>query len=233
MLDLDAAQEALDAVARAHFAPDFVWEDRRPIVGLSGDLDLMLASARERLASGARHERRTIVGTAGDRVAIARVLWAGGPPDGRFEVEFLAVHEVDEAGLCTALLFFDPDDAARRAARGVGALGGDRSRRGAVGGDPRRAHRGVERPRPRAASRPASQMTSSSRITGARALGRIEGADAYLEANAVLWDLAPEQRIEFGWSWPALDRHGAISTLRREGTLADGGAFESEYLWLA
>ena len=107
-LDLAAADAALDA-ARAHYAPDFVWDDRRPLVGLSGDLELMLASVRERLVMGAR-QQRTIVATAGDRVAIGRVLWAGGPADGRFEVEFLVVSEVDEAGLFTALIFFEPGD---------------------------------------------------------------------------------------------------------------------------
>ena len=119
--DLEAAEEPL-ATARAHFSPDFVWEDRRPIVGLSGGLDLMIASARGRLASGARHQRRTIVGTAGDRVAVGRILWAGGPPAGRFEVEFLAVHEVNETGLCTALIFFDPDDEAPRPTKGAPTL---------------------------------------------------------------------------------------------------------------
>lgn len=63
-------------------------------------------------------------------------------------------------------------------------------------------------------------------------LGHIEGADAYLDSNVVLWDLAPDQRLELGWSWPAADRHGFVVTIRRVGTLADGGAFESEYVWL-
>jgi ketosteroid isomerase-like protein len=62
--------------------------------------------------------------------------------------------------------------------------------------------------------------------------GRIEGVDAYMNSIAVLWDLAPDQRIEFGWSWPAFDRHAVVVTLRREGALADGGAFENEYIWL-
>ncbi len=230
VLDLDAAQEALDA-ARAQFAPGFVWEDRRPIVGLSGGVDLMLASARERLASGARHERRTIVGTAGDRVAIARVLWAGGPPDGRFEVEFLVVCEVDEAGLNTAHIFFEPGDL-RAAQREAWA------RWAAI--DPVAAPwvelltdltdawngRDLARLRARLAD---DVVVEDHRLTG---VGRIENADAYVDSNVVLWDLAPDQRVEFGWSWPALERHGIVVTLRREGTLADGGAFESEYVWL-
>ena len=48
----------------------------------------------------------------------------------------------------------------------------------------------------------------------------------------VLWELAPEQRIEFGWSWPALHQHALLVTLHRKGTLADGGGFENDYLWL-
>lgn len=63
--------------------------------------------------------------------------------------------------------------------------------------------------------------------------GRVEGADAYIESNAVLWDLAPDQRLEFGGAWPAVDPRCLVATLRREGTLADGGAFESEYVWLS
>jgi hypothetical protein len=39
------------------------------------------------------------------------VLWAGGPSDGRFEIEYLHVSEVDEAGLLTGMALFEPDDA--------------------------------------------------------------------------------------------------------------------------
>jgi ketosteroid isomerase-like protein len=64
-------------------------------------------------------------------------------------------------------------------------------------------------------------------------IGRIEGAAAYADANAVLWDLAPDQRVEFGSSFHAYDRHGLVATMRRVGTLPDGGAFESDYVWLS
>jgi hypothetical protein len=63
--------------------------------------------------------------------------------------------------------------------------------------------------------------------------GRIEGADAYLESLAPLWDLAPDHHAELGWFWPAVERHGVVTVLRRFGALADGGAFESEHLWLS
>ena len=229
-VDLGAAGEALEA-ARAYFAPDFVWDDRRPIVGLSGGLELMMASARERLASGARHERRTIVGTAGDRVAVARVLWAGGPPDGRFEVEFLVVQEVDEAGLVTATIFFEPDDtrkaqreawarwfaidpAARQVAEPIGALmeafnEHDAGQFRALLAD--------------------DLVVEDHRLAG---LGRIDGADAYVASIVALLELAPDTRGEMGLLWPAFDRHGAITVLRRGGQLRDGGEFESIYLYL-
>ena len=230
LVDLEAAKEAL-ATAREHFSPDFVWEDRRRIVGLSGGLDLMLASARERLASGARHQRRTIVGTAGDRVAIGRILWAGGPPDGRFEVEFLAVHEVNEAGLCTALIFFDPDDmraAQREAWARWAAIDPVAAPWVELLTEITDAWNSHDRPRLRA--RYADDVViEDHRHAG---IGRIEGADAYLDSNVALWELAPDQRLEFGWSWPAVDRHGFVVTIRREGTVPDGGPFESEYLLL-
>jgi len=70
----------------------------------------MIASARERVRTGARPEGWTI-GSAGDRVVISRTLFSGGPPDGRFEIEYLSVVEVDAAGVFTAIIFFDLDDA--------------------------------------------------------------------------------------------------------------------------
>jgi hypothetical protein len=218
------------AAARAHFAPGFVWEDRRPLVGLAGGVDLMLASARERLASGARHERRSVVATAGERVAIANVLWAGGPSDGRFEVEFLALHEVDEAGLCTALLFFEPEDA-RAALREAWARWraiDPRAAVTAVFGEMVDAFDAQDRARFRA---PLADdlVVEDHRRTG---MGRIEGADAYAASLVALWELAPETKADGGWHWLAHDYHGGLTALRRTGSVPGGGAFESECLWL-
>ena len=63
-------------------------------------------------------------------------------------------------------------------------------------------------------------------------MGRIEGAAAFVGSLEALWELAPATGIEFGRFWPACDRHGAVTVMRRFGTLPDGGAFESEYLEL-
>ncbi len=123
--------------------PDFVFDDRRRMVLLRGDADLMVASARERAAMGARPERRP-VRCFGDRVFVERILWAGGPSQGRFEIEYLGVVECDENGLLVAFVLFDLDDeralerealarqaAIEAAAPAVGTLDGDASGEGA------------------------------------------------------------------------------------------------------
>jgi ketosteroid isomerase-like protein len=190
----------------------------------------MIASARERARSGGRPEFR-LVGAAGDRVAVSRVLWSGGPPDGRWEVEYLAVIEFDEAGRMAATIFFDLDDtrAAQReawarwaaidpaAAPWVALFGAAVDGFDAQDGKRLRTLFADD------------FVADDHRRTG---FGRIEGADAYLRSLEALWDLAPDQRIELGWVWHMVERHGVITTLRRFGTLADGGAFESEHLWL-
>jgi ketosteroid isomerase-like protein len=192
---------------------------------------LVLASAQERLATGARLERRSIVGTAGDRAAVARVLWAGGPSGGRFEVELLAVHEVDEAGLCTALIFFDPDEgrtAQREAWARWAAIDPVAAPWVALLNALTDAWNAHDVAKVRACF--ADDVTvEDHRLAG---LGRIEGADRYVDSFVALWDLAPDQRVEFGYSC-AVDGHGVVFTLRRAGTLASGGAFENEYAWLA
>jgi len=55
---------------------------------------------------------------------------------------------------------------------------------------------------------------------------RIDGADAYAEKVALLWQHAPDSRIDGGWVWPAFARHGAVTVTRRSAALAD------EFLWL-
>src|SRR5262249_15613982 len=94
---------------RASCAPDMVFEDRQGFARLCGDREMMIASLRERIASDARPERQ-LLGTAGQRIAITRMLWTGGPPDGRFEIDDLTVIEVDAAGVIVATILFGPRD---------------------------------------------------------------------------------------------------------------------------
>jgi hypothetical protein len=214
---------------RAACSSRFTWEDRRPIVGMSGDVELMIASARERLASGAHHERREVIGTAGDRVAVSRILWAGGPADGRFQVEFLAVNEIDADGLCTALIFFDPEDP-RVAQREAWA-------RWAVI-DPTAAELtdslgetidawNAEDPERLRATFAENLVVEDHRWTGT---GRSEGREAYLRTVMALWELAPGTRFEAGWTWLARAPHGGVCVGQRSGTLPDGGEFVTDFL---
>jgi len=216
---------------RAACAKGFTWEDRRPIVGLCGDVELMIASACERMASGARHERREIIGTAGERLAISRILWAGGPANGRFEVEFLAVHEIDRDGLCSALIFFDPADL-RAAQREAWA------RWAAI--DPTTAEvtanldavldawnaKDLDRLRALFAE---DLVAEDHRLTG---VGRSEGREAYLRSVAALWELAPESHLEAGMVWLADAPHAKVYLCRRAGVLPDGGEFATDFLVL-
>jgi ketosteroid isomerase-like protein len=144
----------------------------------------------------------------------------------------LSVIESNEAGRLTAMIFFDLDDA-RAAQREAWArwaavdptvtpwvaLIGDASD-GFNAQDGRRLREILAD----------DVVVDDHRRTG---FGRLDGADAHLHGLAVLWDLAPDHRIDLGWFWPAVERHGVITSIRRSGTLADGGAFESEYLWLS
>ena len=107
---IDAGNDPDWDALRASCAPGLVFEDRQGFARLAGDREMMIASLRERAASGARPERR-LLGTAGERVAIVRMLWSGGPAEGRFEIEYISVTEVDESGLLTACILFGADDA--------------------------------------------------------------------------------------------------------------------------
>jgi ketosteroid isomerase-like protein len=217
---------------RALCAPTFVFDDRRRLALVSGGVDFFIASARERAAIGA-HPLHTLRRTAGDGVVIQTMLWSGGPSDGRFEIEYLAVGERDASGRLSAIVLFDSDDmrAAQREAW---------SRWAAI--DPGVAPHvemllavaGAWNARDRAALR--ARIADDVPVVDHRhtGIGRIEGAAAHGDAHAVLWELAPSDAfVEFDSSGLVFDRHGLVVTLRQAGALPDGGASESEYLWLS
>ncbi len=213
------------------YAPDATYEDRQRFSRLSGGLDLLLSSVRARADAEARLERFELLGTAGDRVDIVRVLFAGGGAGDRFEMELVSVVEVDEAGRLVANVNFDTGDA-RAAQREAWA------RWAAI--DPVAA--AVVAPLSRVLDACNAQDRGRLRTVFAddlvaedhrhAGIGRLEGADAYVESVVALWELAPDAQQEAGWRWLAQDRHGAITVVRRHGVLPEGGAFESEYLYL-
>jgi ketosteroid isomerase-like protein len=191
---------------------------------------MLLSSIRERAEAGARLERVELFGTAGARVAVQRVLWGGGDSEDRFEMEFLVAQQVDEAGRLAMTINFDVDDA-RAAQREMWALwaaiephvvafttplgelidafnAGDRDRWRAQFAD--------------------GFVIDDQRRTG---FGRLEGAEAYVDSVAALWELAPETQVQAG-HWLAYNSHGAIAHVRRTGVIPDGGDFESDNLSL-
>ncbi len=207
---------------RALCAPGFTFADRRRLALLSGDRELMVASARERVAMGARPERWPI-GAAGDRVAIEGMLWSGGPADGRFEIEYVGVSEVGESGLFTGMALFDRDDirAAQREAWARWAaidpaVDAVTSMYGAV----------LDAANDRDLSRYRKLFADDLVIEDHRHGIRIDGLDTYAAQVALLWQHAPDSRLDGGWFWPAFAPHGAVTVTRRTGALAD------EFLWL-
>ena len=162
----------------------------------------MIASLRERVASGTRPERRRCRhrGRARRHHAHALVGRSGRRPL-RDRVP-QRVYEVDEVG-----------SAAPRSSSSAPTTRAPRSaRRGRAG------RRSIPPwPRPWRWSAEASDAFNAQDRARLRALfaddlvvedhrrtgmGRIEGGDAYVDSLAVLWDLAAATRVELGWFWP-------------------------------
>ncbi len=215
---------------RDHCAAGMIFDDRRRKALLYGDRELMIASLRERLRTGGRPQFRRW-GIAGDRIAVSSVLWSGGPPEGRWEVEYLSVVEIDEVGKIAAMIFFDLDDA-RAAQREAWArwavIDPTVAARTAGLGEVIDAWNAEDAERLRAVFAE-DLVVEDHRRTGT---GRIEGREAYLRSVTALWELAPGSRFEAGWFWLARAPHGAVTTCRRSGTLLGGGDFVSDFLVL-
>jgi class 3 adenylate cyclase len=209
---------------RALFVPDGWFEDRRRQFLLSGDAAWMISVLRD--AAGASPDLRAelqVLGTAGERVDLERVLWVAGPPEGRFEVEYLTVNEVDEAGRVSASISFDPDNtrgAQREAwarwaaiepavAPSVALLGRVLD---AVDTHDLAAY---------VATLADEVIVVDHRRTG---VGRIEGAAAYAASMEAGGRLAQGGHAELGWHCPAYGRHGVVTVVRI------AGAYESEHL---
>ena len=116
---IDRAQAAFDArdwvALRAVCADDAKVEDRRRHALVSGDADWWVTDLRTTAEAlhDARWDRR-LVATAGDRLALERILWSGRASGGPVEIEYLRLVEVDETGRVSVVTGFDLDD--RRAA---------------------------------------------------------------------------------------------------------------------
>ena len=229
---VQAAFEARDwAAMRTACRADVTLEDRRRRCLISGDLDFWVAE-RQRLADADVHYARQLVGTAGDRVALERMLWTGGTlegPDeiarlwGRYEIEHLWLTEVDEAGLIVSCLLFDLDDwrAAHREARTRVIAADD-----AAGLGPTFKIIDAWNAHDRAGIRPFIADDYVVEDHRRVSMGRIEGADAFLDSLAALWELAPDIQLDPLFTI-ACERYGGVTLDRLYGTLREGGEFEN------
>ena len=210
-------------------APGMGIEDRRRGVQFIGDRAEFIAGARMGATTRA-YPTRTVLATAGDRLALEHMRWSGSSGDvGAFEIEHLSLIEVDGEDRIAAVVNFDPDD--RRAAfaelrerfsRGEGArwippLVFECSR----------ALNARELERARAVIHP-EYVYQDHRRAGA---GRLEGADAYLEWVRSLFEVSPDA-IFAPLYYLALASHGSLSIVQTSGTDSLGGEFATPFVQL-
>jgi hypothetical protein len=207
-------------------APTFSMDDRRRGVRLGGDRAALLASAAT-IRSASWQARRTVLATAGERLALERRVWRSATGDA--EVETLDVFEVDADGRLLASVVFDPED--RRAAseemfvrfhRGEGVRAGSERFIEFI-----RAANAHDAVRARAAL-PDDFVFHDHRRTG---LGRLGNADDYVASLAGLWEQSPDAAIDTLY-YVARAEHAALAVGRIFGTLASGGEFESPFVRL-
>ena len=210
----------------AMYDPSYRLEDRRVLFRMEVDLGGTLSSNRILIEGGWR-PARTLLATAGDRLALQHILWTTGDAGVTSEVEMLMVSEVDPDGRFVCGAAFDPGDRA-----GAAAELQDRYTRSTRPAELRqltklRAARdaGGDLVCLRAAL-PDDFFFRDHRRTG---LGRIEGADAYIAALAALWELAPDAMVGQSLYFLVDEPHASLSIGHSFGTLAGGGRYESIY----
>jgi hypothetical protein len=236
----NAATAAMDAVERAFEARDWDGlralcvadarvEDRRHHTRVSGGRDWWVGDVQliAREAPVARYRRR-LVGTVGPHIAVERVLWSGvaGPAQGSFEIEYLWLSEVDEAGRIIAMAAIDLADQAAAVQEAQ-----DRW----LARDPQAA--AVMRPvyemaramAVRDVSRVRAVLSDGVVVQDHRPsrLGTIRGGDAYADSLAALWELAPDIRLDAPVGPVVWAAHGCVSISHTAGTFPAGGMFET------
>ena len=94
----------------ATLAPGFRQLDRRPMMQLELDREQFLAFMREVYDMSSSRLESEVIATRGSRLALARVRFEGADDAiGPTEIESLAVIEVDERGVRSAMVRFDAD----------------------------------------------------------------------------------------------------------------------------
>jgi ketosteroid isomerase-like protein/nuclear transport factor 2 (NTF2) superfamily protein len=212
---------------RALASDAFVFEDREKHALLTGDVEMWIGSLKFR--AGLRFAFDELIATAGDRIALQRVVMTGEPEGAAVEVEFLLLTEVDAAGRLVAVILFDPED--RRAASTELLERHARSEAGrsmpAAVFEGFRAINAHDLDRFRATLHD-DFVFDDHRRTG---VGRIQGADDYVASIRPLFEGAPDFFTD-NLYYVAIEPHGTLAIARTFGTLAEGGEFESVFVRL-
>jgi len=212
---------------RALVSAGFVFDDRRKRSLVSGDVELWIRNLEMVRAIPGQHARE-LIGTAGDRIALERVVWTGNQDGGAFENEFLRLTEINAEGQLTASTTFDPED--RRAAFAEAQARFVAGEAAAIGGQApivvlarAFARHDWETLRRCLAD---DFVLHDHRTLGL--LGTLR-SDEWVESMRVQADLAPDSDVEtlriIAWN-----RHGRVEMSRVFGTMRDGGLFENVLL---
>jgi hypothetical protein len=203
-------------------------DDRRRGMRMTGDRTTFIATHQDIGGLNAR-SIRTVLATAGDRLVLEHVVWAGPGDEPAFEVAALQLIEVDAADRIVGVVAFDSDD--RRAASAEML---DRYFRSDVAPyvppswiEFVRAMNAHDLQRARAAL-PDDYFFHDHRRTG---VGRLDNADDYIASIAAVNEQSPDMVTDTLY-YLAVEPHGSLSVGRMFGTLADGGMFESVFVRL-
>jgi hypothetical protein len=214
----------LDAVA-ASYDPSFTFEDRRKLIRMTGDRETAMRNARFAIEQEWRGTP-ILLATAGDRLALQRLVLKTGAAGAESEVEMLVVSEVNEAGCFVRAIVFDPEDRAAAHTelfeRYVASNGFSADALVFA-----RAFNDHDLDRLRVLLPPDFYLDDHRR-TG---VGRL-GADAYLASLAALWQLSHDLTFETLYIVTAAE-HGSLLVSRWFGTNAEGGDFETLYICIA
>jgi ketosteroid isomerase-like protein len=210
---------------RALAADGFVYEDRRPGNHLAGSVDMFIESDRFVMGRADLCIERELLVTAGDRIRLEHIVFRAERADD-FQIELLSLLEIDAAGRLAAVIAFDPGD--RRAAyvetqtRFIAGEGAEY----AAALAPFRAFSEATTARDWAAARWVLSDDFEAVDHGSLSLWGTQDADDFIASLQVLDDVASETGAE-ACRTVAWDHHGRVVVLRRDGTVQDGGPFES------
>ena len=208
------------ATLRAMASPDFRFEDRGRRALVSGNAEVWLDSA---LFLGSEHRARLepeLLATLGDRIAVYRDAWTGSTEGGGFELGGIRVFEVNSEGKLRALILFDSDDRSAAFAEAISRFAQGEAD-GCMGVEVLTAFLRALNGRDWRALR--DIYTSDFVLADRRALGLgVLGREAWVASLQATVELSVGLAFEVSrvLAW---NENGVVTTLRRFGSIPDGG----------